>query len=97
MNQIVDESAVVTLEQVQFVERRLYARIRIGDREWYLRDLVRLVEGIHYSERMKRAGVPDKVRLKILRRWKPMIYAFRREMAGVVRDLQQRLGVKTGE
>ena len=66
--------------------KQLYARIRLFDRAWFLRDLPRVMEAVNYSERMKKAGVPDKVRLKILRRWNPWPYAMRQEMRGLIRD-----------
>lgn len=70
--------------------KQVYARVRLYDRAWYLHDLVRLVEGVSYSTRMQRAGVPEKVRRKILRRWKPWAYAVRKEHAGLLRDLARR-------
>lgn len=52
----------------------------------------RLVEGLNYSERMKRAGVPDKVRRKILRRWtSPFVYFVSQEMRGLVSDMARRV------
>lgn len=70
--------------------KSLYARITVGVRAWYLRDLLRLLEATHYSERMKAAGVPEKVRLKILRRYRPFPYALRMEMKQLVQDMKRR-------
>lgn len=69
--------------------RPMYARIRLFDRAWYLRDLPRLLEAVNYSARMQAAGVPDKVRLKILRRWNPIPYFVRKEMAALIKDMNR--------
>ena len=70
--------------------RTMYARIPLFDRAWYLRDLVRLSEGLNYSMRMIRAGVPDKVRRKILLRWtSPFSFAWRREARAMLKDTQR--------
>lgn len=70
----------------------IYARITITPRQLAGEsDLPRLIEAVNYSTRMRRAGVPDKVRLKILRRWEPFPYFIRKEMRAVINDLSRRL------
>jgi hypothetical protein len=55
--------------------------------EW---DVIRLAQALNYAERMRRAGVPVKVRKKILRRYHaPFNYAISREVAGVIRDMRR--------
>jgi hypothetical protein len=66
------------------------AKIRLFDRAWFLRQLPRLIEGANYNERMRRAGVPDKVRQKIMRRWNGWAYALRQEMKGLIKDIEAR-------
>lgn len=71
------------------------AFVRLTVRSMLLQDLVRLVPAVHYSERMKRAGVPEKVRRKILRRWtSAFCWAKAREMAALIEDLrsERRIG-----
>lgn len=57
--------------------------------EW---DVIRLIQAVHYSRAMRRSGVPDKVRLKILRRvfTAPFVYARRRELARLTIEMQRR-------
>lgn len=74
----------------EWIKKRLYARIALFDRAWFLGQLPRLLEANNYSERMKKAGVPDKVRRKILRRWRPLPYALRKEMEGLIKDMRRR-------
>lgn len=68
----------------------MHARITLFDRAYFLRDLSRLVAAVNYNERMKRAGVPDKNRLKILRRFRPWAYYMRKEMSALIADIQWR-------
>lgn len=65
----------------------IYGRVVLFDRAYWLHQLPRLVQALNYSERMKRAGVPDKVRRKILRRYGALSWALRQEMAQLVADI----------
>ena len=69
--------------------KTLHARFQIFDQPWFIRDIVRLAEAVNYSHRMTQAGVPDKVRRKILRRWNPLPYAMRQETRKLIRDMQR--------
>ena len=71
-------------------QRHMYARITLFDRTWYLHQVVRLAEALSYVDRAKRAGVPPKHVARIAARFSPTVYFMRKEMAGVVRDMQKR-------
>ena len=70
--------------------RAMACRITIPSRHGLLSDVRRLVEALWYVTRMRRAGVPDKRIRKIATRWNPWPWALRQEMAGLIRDMQQR-------
>lgn len=69
-----------------------YLHCRITWLEILRHDCIRLLEGVGYKQAVQRAGVPPKVASKILRRWRSAwLYATHKEMAGLVRDLRQRV------
>ena len=70
--------------------KQLYARIRMFDRAWYLRDLPRLLKGVNYVSRAQRAGVPQKHIDRIKRRFAAFPYYMRKEMQALIKDMEYR-------
>jgi hypothetical protein len=68
----------------------MYARVVVGGRDTQIGEVIRLATALNYSERMKRARVPDKVRRKILRRFSLFPWFMRKEMQQLIEDMSRR-------